>query len=328
MSNVNTSASEIDPNTPVGLRRRFADHPNQLLLAIFVVLVIATCVKEPNYLSWSGLRNTLLLAAPLAIMAGGQTLCLLTGGVDLSVAMTATAAAYVCAHETKLGAIPAIGFGLLVAMAIGAINGVGVAVGGVNPLIMTLGMQGILVGFLTKGAQSFLTGSTNVAPFVKTVGGGALGPIPYNVIVWGIVSVVIIWGLASTGIGRTIYAVGDNPIACRLAGIKVWQVKIVVYLCCALMAGVAGILLAGRSGSVDLQLANFLLLPSVAAAVIGGTSIFGGVGGYTGTILGALILGVLERLLLFFDASEAIKQMIYGALILSLAWLYAHVTRE
>ena len=322
---VATSSVDITPPT---WRRWFADHPNQLLAVVFLVLVIATCIKEPSYLSWTGLRNTLLLAAPLAILAGGQTLCLLTGGVDLSVAMTATAAAYVCANKSSLGAATAITLGLATAIAIGVVNGAGVAIGRVNPLIMTLGMQGILVGLLTKGAQSFLKGSTNVTPFVKKLGGGAWGAIPYNVIVWTGVAVILIWGLRSTGLGRSIYAVGDNQLACRLAGIKVWKVQIAVYVLCALLAGVAGILLAGRSGSVDLQLTNFLLLPSVAAAVVGGTSIFGGVGGYTGTILGALILGVLERFLLFMDATEAVKQMLYGGLILGLAWLYAELTKS
>ena len=324
---MSAATSPVDIATP-SWRRRFADHPNQLLAVVFLVLVIATCVKEPSYLSWTGLRNTLLLAAPLAILAGGQTLCLLTGGVDLSVAMTATAAAYVCANKSSLGATTAIILGLATAVAIGVVNGAGVAIGRVNPLIMTLGMQGILVGLLTKGAQSFLKGSTNVTPFVKKLGGGAWGAIPYNVIVWIGVAVILIWGLRSTGLGRSIYAVGDNPMACRLAGIKVWKVQIAVYVICALLAGVAGILLAGRSGSVDLQLTNFLLLPSVAAAVVGGTSIFGGVGGYTGTILGALILGVLERFLLFMDATEAVKQMLYGGLILGLAWLYAELTKS
>jgi ribose transport system permease protein len=103
-------------------------------------------------------------------------------------------------------------------------------------------------------------------------------------------------------------------------------VLLAVYVLCALLAAVAGILLAGRSGSVDLQLASNFLLPSVAAAVIGGTSIFGGAGSYGGTILGALILGVLESMLTLLDAGESIKQILYGAIVLGLAWLYARVT--
>ncbi len=86
--------------------------------------------------------------------------------------------------------------------------------------------------------------------------------------------------------------------------------------------------MAGRTGSVDLQLASGFLLPSVAAAVIGGTSIFGGLGGYGGTIIGALILGVLDSMLTFLDAGQDVKQILYGGIVLGLAWLYARVTAE
>jgi ribose transport system permease protein len=95
---------------------------------------------------------------------------------------------------------------------------------------------------------------------------------------------------------------------------------------CALLAAVAGILIGGRTGSVDLQLAGSYLLPSVAAAVIGGTSILGGVGGYTGTILGALILAVLDTMLNLLSVDEALKQVLYGSIILVLAWVYARGT--
>jgi ribose transport system permease protein len=123
-----------------------------------------------------------------------------------------------------------------------------------------------------------------------------------------------------------LYAVGDNPVAVRLAGVRVWQVLIAAYIIAGITAAIAGILLAGRVGAVDLQLASNFLLPSVAAAVIGGTSIFGGTGSYSGTILGALILGVLDSMLTFLDAGQAIKQVLYGLIVLSLAWLYARVT--
>ena len=93
-----------------------------------------------------------------------------------------------------------------------------------------------------------------------------------------------------------------------------------------MLAALAGILLAGRTGAVDLQLAVNFLLPSVAAAVIGGTSIFGGIGTYSGTVLGALILGVLATMLTFLNAGQAIQQIVYGSIVLGLAWLYARVT--
>jgi ribose transport system permease protein len=324
-------AAPVDePHRPGRLAQLLTERPVIVLSVVLVVLVLMTALIEPNYLSVNGLRNTLLIAAPLAIMAGGQTLCMLTAGIDLSVAMTATGAAYVAGNQSPEGAAVAIGLGLLVGLIVGALNGVGVAVFRVNPLIMTLGMSAILLGLFTSWAQTILKGSTRVAPFIRTLGSDAfLGDlIPWNVIVLAGVGVLLIGGLSRTGLGRAVYAVGDNPMACRLAGVRVWQVLLMVYVLCGFLAAVAGILLAGRTGSVDLQLASGFLLPSVAAAVIGGTSIFGGSGGYGGTIIGALILGVLDSMLTFLDAGQDIKQILYGGIVLALAWLYARVTAE
>jgi ribose transport system permease protein len=115
-------------------------------------------------------------------------------------------------------------------------------------------------------------------------------------------------------------------VAVRLAGVRVWQVRITAYTLAGVLGSISGILLAGRTGAVDLQLANAFLLPSVAAAVIGGTSIFGGVGGYTGTILGALILSVLNSMLTFLNVGQDIQQVVYGSIVLALAWGYASLT--
>jgi len=141
--------------------------------------------------------------------------------------------------------------------------------------------------------------------------------------VWLGVAVVVIFTLRRTGFGRNLYALGDNLIAARLSGVRAWQVLVVAYAISGLLGAVAGILMGGRIGSVDLQLAGFLLLPSVAASVIGGTSIFGGVGTYTGTILGALILGVLQSLLTFLGAGQAVQQVLYGSIIVGLSWMYS-----
>ncbi len=307
-----------------------ATHPTAVLALVLVALVIVTGLIEPAYFSVDGLRNTLLLAVPLALMAGGQTIALLTGGIDLSVAITATGAAYVAGNQSPNGALVAILLGLSVGLVVGIVNGVGVGVFRVNPLIMTLGMSGILLGLFTSWAQTVLQGSTNVAPLIRTLGAGSFagGLVPWNVVVGAVLAGLLILLLTRTGFGRMVYAVGDNSFAARLAGVRVWQVLLAVYVLCALLAAVAGILLAGRNGSVDLQLASSLLLPSVAAAVIGGTSIFGGWGGYPGTILGALILGVLDRMLTYLGAGEAIRFTLYGLIVLGLSVLYARLTRN
>ena len=143
---------------------------------------------------------------------------------------------------------------------------------------------------------------------------------------WAPIAALIILGLRYSGFGRMIFAVGDNPVACRLAGVRVWQVLLLVYALSGAFSAVAGILLVGFNDAADLGIAAPFLLPSVAAVVIGGTSILGGSGGYGGTILGALILTVLDSLLTILNASQALKQILYGSIILALAWLYARTS--
>jgi ribose transport system permease protein len=161
-------------------------------------------------------------------------------------------------------------------------------------------------------------------------GGGSFfgNRIPYSVVVWAGIAVSLTWLLKRSGWGRLLYAIGDNEVAVRLVGVRVWQVRISAYAVAGVLGAIGGMLLAGRNGLVDLQLANTFLLPSIAAVVIGGTSIFGGVGGYTGTILGALILSVLNSMLTFLNVGQAIQQVVYGAIVLALAWGYASLTRR
>jgi ribose transport system permease protein len=307
-----------------------ADNPTLVLSAVLVILVLVTGIVEPNYLSAGGLRNTLLQAAPLGILAGAQTILMLSGGIDLSLTMIATASAYVAANQSPQGAAIAILLGLLVGLIMGCANGIGVAVFRVNPLIMTLAMSGIILGLFTSWTQTILQGSTSVAEFIRLVGGSSFfgNLIPYSVIVWVIVAAILFWLLRRSGWGRLIYAIGDNEVAVRLAGVQVWQVRISTYMIAGLLGAIGGILLGGRNGAVDMQLGNAFLLPSIAAVVIGGTSIFGGMGGYTGTILGALILSVLNSMLTFLNVGQAIQQVVYGAIVLALAWGYASLTRR
>jgi ribose transport system permease protein len=305
-----------------------AAHPHLVLIGVLVALILITGAVRPTYLTFSGLRNSALFAVPIGIMAAGQTMLMLTGGIDLSVAMIATGAAYVAASQSPEGAAIAIGAGLVVGFLAGAANGIGVGVFRVNPLIMTLAMSAILLGLFTTWAQTIFFGSTRMHELIRTLGGGSIfgGRLPWAVIIWAGLSVFVILMLRKSGFGRNLYALGDNPTASRLSGIRPWQVLIAAYTIAGLLGAIAGILLGGRVGAVDLQLAGSFMLPSVAAAVIGGTSIFGGVGTYTGTILGALILGVLQSLLTFLGAGQAIQWMLYGSIVIGLSWLYARVT--
>ncbi|HET9601563.1 MAG TPA: ABC transporter permease [Acidimicrobiales bacterium] len=310
-------------------RHVLAERPIIVLSAVLVVLYLITGLQDDSLFTVRGVRSILLLACPLAIFAASQTLCMLTAGIDLSIAMTANFAAYVAANQSGSGTVVALSLSLLVGVGVGVVNGVGIGVFKVNPLIMTLGMASVLLGVVTVGLKTFLSGSTQILSVVDDVGSGTLfGPLPMNFLVWAAISALIVLGLSSSGLGRMIYAVGDNPVACRLAGVRVWQVLLAVYVISAVLAAIGGLLFSGTTGSVGPDQTNAYLLPSVAAAVIGGTSILGGSGGYSGTIIGALILTVLNRLLLSLDTSEAFRQVLYGLIVLILAWVYVRLTGQ
>lgn len=307
------------------IQRALADQPALVLSAILVLLVFITNIASPGFISAHQLSTTLLTAAALGVLSAGQTLVVLTGGVDLSVANTATAGAYFLAEFGSQNGALAVVVALALGLLVGLVNGIGVGVFGVQPLIMTLGMAGIISGALTLASLSFTNGAPLVPDPIRQLGSGAVfGYVPLNLlIVWAPLSIILVFGLRRSGLGRMIYAVGDNPLACRLAGVRVWQVHMATYALCGLLSAIAGILLVGSTNAADLSLASNYLLPSVAAVVIGGTSLLGGSGGYVGTILGALILTVLDSLLTLLSASQALKQMLYGAIVLGLAWIYA-----
>jgi ribose transport system permease protein len=321
---------EPRPNRVTAAAQWVIDRPLIMLAVILVLLVIACEIVSPGYISDERIGAILAFSAPLAFLAAGQTLVMLTAGIDLSVAATATAAAYIMAGQASRGTATALAIAVLVGLIVGLINGVGVGIFRVNPLIMTLGMASIVSGYLTVSAQSFVTGVPLVPDFVRQLAVGNLigEAVPKSLLLWVPVAVLILYGLRYSGYGRMLYAVGDNPVACRLAGVRVWQVLLVTYVLCSILAAVGGVLYVGVINAADLQLVSPYLLPSVAAVVIGGTSIFGGIGGYSGTILGAIILVVLDSLLTLLDASQAIKQIIYGSIILLLAWLYATSTKR
>lgn len=330
MTQVSTPDRTAAPPSQRSWATYLADRPMVVLGAVLVLLVLVTVAIEPGFLSVRGVRNTLLLAAPVGILAAAQTVLMLTRGIDISVAMIGTLAAYVVGWQASTGVPYAIVLALLFGALIGAVNGIGVGVFRVHPLIMTLAMSAILLGLLSQWAPTVFRGVTAVPPFLRTVGGGSFAGnlIPYNALVWGAVAVLVILGLRRSGLGRMIYAVGDNPTAARLAGVREWQVLLAVYTISGFLAALAGVLIAGQVGSVDLRLAEEFLLPSIAAAVIGGTSLFGGVGSYSGTIFGALILGVLNTMLTFLNATQAMKQVVFGVIVLGLAWAYAAAQRR
>jgi len=305
---------------------------NRSMIALWIILALTflvTGLVDSYFFSIPSIGITLQLAAPLGLLAAGQTIVMLTGGIDLSLAMIATGAAYIVSVKSESGLLISLAYALIFCVVVGAVNGIAVGIFGVNPLIMTLSMSAILIGVFTVGVSTFLRGSSRMPDLLITASSGLiLDPITWPLIIWIIVGGFVHFSLTRTGFGRVIYAIGDNAKAARLAGVKVWQVQIAAYVSCAILGGMAGIMLGGQSGAVAISLANSYLLPSVAAVVIGGTSIMGGMGSYSGSVMGALILSVLSYLLATLNSSEAFKQLVYGGIVLALAWVYSSISER
>ena len=312
-----------------GWRRIMRDRPLIPLIALLVVLIVVLELLRPGIVNERWIANTIKFAIPLAILAACQTLTMLTGGIDLSVGIVATMSAFVMAtqvttHDPSFAILVALAPAVLVGLA----NGVGVAFFRVHPLIMTLGMSLIVTGCLQVYQRTVLATGSAIPEALAWLGTGRSFGIPNSLLLFVPLAALIMFGLRRTGFGRLLYAIGDNESAARLAGVRVWQVIIVLYVISGLLAGIAGLLYVGLIKAPSLSLAVPLLLPSVAAAVIGGTSIFGGRGGYAGTIVGALILTVLTTLLTVLQMPEGSRRILFGAIILAVTAAYTRITEE
>jgi ribose transport system permease protein len=312
------------------VRRVIRDQPIIPLVILLAVLVALLELTKPGIVSGNWIATTIRAAVPLAILAACQTLAMLTGGIDLSVGAIASMAAFLMATlATGHGPVVAIGVALAAATIAGVVNGIGIGVFKVHPLIMTLGMSLVVLGLMSVYQLLMVQSGTLIPDAILSLGSGiSFGFVPNSLVVFVPIAALIVIGLRRSGYGRLLFAVGDNPIAARLAGTRLWQVLLALYILSAILAAVAGILVAGIANTATVSLVEQSVLPSVAAAVIGGTSIMGGRGGYAGTIVGALILTVLTTLLTVLEMPEAVRQVLFGAIIVAVAAAYTRVTGE
>lgn len=325
--------SDTTPTAPPPLGRRIrrfmADRPLVPLIILLIVIVGMLEVLRPGIVNERWVANTIKFAIPLAILAGCQTMTMLTGGIDLSVGIVATMSAFIMATQvTTHDPAVAILISLVPAVLIGLANGIGVGIFRVHPLIMTLGMSLIGTGVLQVYQRTVIATGSEVPEFLSWLGTGRSYGVPNALALFVPLAILIIFMLRRTGFGRLLYAVGDNERATRIAGVHYWQVILALYVLSGVLAGIAGLLYVGLIKAPSLSLAVPLLLPSVAAAVIGGTSIFGGRGGYAGTIVGALILTVLATLLTVLQMPEGSRRILFGLIILVVTAAYIRITEE
>lgn len=316
--------------TASGIQLLFRERPIIPLLGLLAILVLLSQLIRPGIVTpnWAGVM--LRAAVPLAILAGCQTMTMLTAGIDLSVGAVASMSGFLVATLVNdTGLLPAVLIALFVSAIVGFVNGIGAGVFRVHPLIMTLGMSLVVLGLANVWQlERVQTGSGVPTEFRELGGKLLLDVIPVSLFLFIPLAVLIIFLLNRTGFGRLLYAVGDNPVAARLSGAKSWQVLTVLYALSGVLAGIAGFLYSGLTNVASVTLADSALLPSVAAAVIGGTSILGGRGSYSGTMIGALILTVISSILSSLGYPEAVRQILFGAMIVLVAAAYSRITES
>jgi ribose transport system permease protein len=312
------------------MRNLFRERPIVPLFGLLAILVILSEVVRPGIVTanWAGVM--IRAAIPLAILAGCQTITMLTAGIDLSVGAVASMSGFLVATLVgDTGLFVAILIALAVSAVVGLVNGIGAGVFRVHPLIMTLGMSLVVLGLANVWQLERVQTGSGVPTEFRQLGANLIaGFVPTSLVVFIPLAVLVLFTLRLTGFGRLLYAIGDNPIASRLSGAKSWQVLMALYVVSAMLAGIAGFLYSGLTNVASVTLVDTAVLPSVAAAVIGGTSILGGRGGYSGTIVGALILTVISSILSSLGYPEAVRQILFGSMIVFVAAAYTRITTD
>lgn len=286
------------------------------ILSAYILLVIVATILSPRFLTSVNLLNVARQISIFGILAIGQTFVILTGGIDLSVgSVLALVVVLVGGVLPEYGIFAAILVGLLVGIALGIINGLGITLGNIQPFIMTLGMLGI-----ARGIAYIYTGGMPIPVLDKSflfIGNGYVLGIPVPAIIFITLVIIAALILRYTIFGRYVYAIGSNAEAARLSGINVDFTKTIVYALCGLTAGIAGILYASQLAVAPPIAGEGYELDSIAAVVVGGASMFGGEGGMFGTFLGALIIGSLSNILNLTGVSPFVQRLAKGLLIIA-----------
>lgn len=287
---------------------------NNGALVGLLVLCLALFIATPDFLTAGNMLNIGIQASTIAVLAFGMTFVIVAAGIDLSVGSVAALSAMVSASmftTAGLNGWVALLGGLLTGAACGAASGMATAYGRLPSFIATLAMLSVARGLTLVISDGRPVRTADQVSFL----GGNLGPIPMPIVVLVVAGLVAAFLLNRTVIGRYMYAVGGNTEAARLSGIPVQKVLVIVFALSGLFAGLAGMLLSGRLDSAQPQAAVGYELDAIAAVVIGGASLAGGVGRISGTLVGALVLVVIRNGLNLLNVSSFWQQVVIGLVI-------------
>jgi ribose transport system permease protein len=290
-----------------------------------LLLLLLGSLYSRSFLSPEYLLQQLKVASFLGVIATGMMLVILLGQIDLSVPWVVTTGAMMaCAaagHGTA-GAIIAIPCGILCGVAIGVVNGIGVAYLRIPSMIITLATNAVAQGLMVAytGGFSPQDAASKAMRYLAT--GNVVPGLPNAVLVWAVIGGAAIWMLSRTTFGRAIYAIGNRERAAYLSGIDTRRVTMLAFALSGALSAFGGVLLAGYASKAAQSMGDAYLLPSIAAVVLGGTHILGGRGSYLGTVAGVVLITLLQSILSVMQISEAGRQLIYGAVIILMLLIY------
>ncbi|MEN8751096.1 ABC transporter permease [Marivita sp.] len=318
MNTINTSESSPPSERRLtSILSRFWAWEGSGVLVALVLLIAGLAFATDNFLSAYNVSVVMRQAAFVGLVALGQTLVLLVGGIDLSVGAAAGLSSIIGAIAlTQWGIHPylIIPFTMAFGFFLGAINGVFVAGLRLNPFIVTLATWEIFAGFtlvITKGYPIRPLGEQ-----FQIFGKGEIFGVPFPVVIFLVTAVALIWMLSQTRFGRNIFAVGGNRDAAILAGIRARWIEFVAFGLAGMLSALAGILFASRMDAGQPSVGEGWLMGAITAAILGGTSLRGGQGSIVGTVLGALLLAVLANGTVLLNVSGFWQRVIVGAVVL------------
>ncbi|UCI34185.1 ABC transporter permease [Mesorhizobium sp. B4-1-4] len=318
-----TTLGGIAGRMPKFIRR--ADPAVLTAFACIVLLLLLGSLYSRSFLSPEYLLQQLKVASFLGVIATGMMLVILLGQIDLSVPWSVAAGAMMaCAAAAygPAGVALAIPFGIFCGVLIGIVNGIGVAYLRIPSMIITLATNAVAQGLMVvyTGGFSPQDSATGAMRYLAT--GFTIPGVPNAVIIWALIGAAMVFVLTRTGFGRTVYGIGNRERAAYLSGVDTRRVVMIAFAVSGGLSAFGGVLLAGYASKAAQSMGDAYLLPSIAAVVLGGTSILGGRGSYLGTVAGVILITLLQSILSVMQMPEAGRQIIYGVVIVAMLLLY------
>lgn len=318
-----TTLGGIASRMPKFIRR--ADPAVATAFACIVILLLLGSLYSRSFLSPEYLLQQLKVASFLGVIATGMMLVILLGQIDLSVPWSvATGAMMACAAAAygPVGVALAIPFGVLCGVAIGIVNGVGVAYLRIPSMIITLATNAVAQGLMVVYTGGFSPQDSATAAMRYLATGFTIPGVPNAVIICALIGAAMVFVLTRTSFGRVVYGIGNRERAAYLSGIDTRRVVLIAFAVSGGLSAFGGVLLAGYASKAAQSMGDAYLLPSIAAVVLGGTSILGGRGSYLGTVAGVILITLLQSILSVMQMPEAGRQIIYGVVIVAMLLLY------